>query len=231
MSQENTAAVTLLVSLAIHSAILISIPFYKNIPQKKELTALEVTYKSYHAKKDEQNKAGINRQILSVQQKELPKTPIFKERPQPEEPYKLEMREFSKPQETIAVSKPNLPLPASTKQKISLRDIPLETSKDPAYLNYRQIIRNKIQDKVYYYSEQYFYFDYPRQGKIFVSFTLNPEGELINLSIIEDKSTPDNILKKIVATSIEKASPFQKIPKDLKYGNHSFNLEVSFETQ
>ena len=240
MDHENTTAATLFISLVIHSVVIISIPFYKNIPQKKELTNLEITYQGYYAKKSAENRGGvskdmpkveINKEMLLIKQKELPKTLTPQEKPQIEQPYKFKLYEFSKPQETIAVSKPKLPAPNPKRQKISLKELPVETSKDQIYLGYRDIIRKKIQDKVYYYSEQYFYFDYPREGKIFVSFTLSPEGELTNLDIIENKSSQDNILKKIVLTSIEKSSPFQKFPKGLKQENHSFNLEISFETQ
>ena len=229
--RESVTTVTLLISLAIHSAILAGIPFYKNIPQKKELTNLEVTYKSYYAKKAEQNQSGISKDIPSLKHRGLPQVLMPQEKPQIEQTPKFNIHELSKPQEAISVAKPNLAAPALKKQKITLRELPVETSKDPAYLNYREIIRKKIQDKVYYYSEQYFYFDYPREGKIFVSFILNPDGELTSLSIIENKSSHDNTLKKIATTAIEKSSPFQKFPKDLRRQSYSFNLEISFETQ
>jgi len=231
MNQDNTAAVTLFLSLAIHTAILVGLPFYNRIPPKKALTNLEVTYGKYYAKKGEENRGGVSKELLAIKQKPLPKAIIPQEKPSIEQPYKLKMEEFSKPQETIAIPKPELPTPSLKKQKITLKELPVETSKDPVYLGYRDIIRRKIQDRVYRYSEQYFYFDYPREGKIFVSFTLNPNGELMDFSIIEDKSSKDNILKKIVATAIEKSSPFQRFPKDLRRENHSFNLEISFETQ
>ncbi|MDD5292399.1 MAG: TonB family protein, partial [Candidatus Omnitrophica bacterium] len=178
-----------------------------------------------------ENRGGVSKELLAIQQKPLPRAVIPQEKPRIEQPYKLKMEEFSKPQETIAVPKPELPAPSLKKQKITLKELPVETSKDPVYLGYRDIIRKKIQDRVYHYSEQYFYFDYPRQGRVFVSFTLNPNGELVNLAIVENKSSKDNILKKIVTTAIEKSSPFQKFPKDLKREEHSFNLEISFETQ
>lgn len=231
MNQEDAKAITLFLSLTIHTAVLIGLPFYKNIPQEKELTNLEITYKSYYAKKGKENKGGISKELFSTKQKELPRALTPQEKPFVEQPHEFKPDESSKLRETIAVSKPKLPAHHPKKQKISLKELPTETSKDPVYLGYRDLIRKKIQDKVYYYSEQYFYFDYPRRGQIFVSFTLNPDGKLINLSIIEDKSSQDNILKKIVTTAIEKSSPFQKFPKDLKQENHSFNLEISFELQ
>ena len=229
MNQNNAPRVTLIISLVIHVVILSSLPLFKNIPQKKELTNIEVTYKSHTGKKSKRDRGGISEKFLSVKQKKLPKTALPQDRPEIEQYHKIDLSEFSKPKEAITISKPKLPTFA--KQKISLKNLPVEMSKDPVYLGYRDIVRKKIQDRVYYYSDQFFYFDYPREGKIFVSFTITSDGKLKELSILEDKSSADDILKRIVLTAIKKSSPFQRFPKDLKYDERSFNLEISFETR
>ncbi|MDD5005644.1 MAG: hypothetical protein PHS93_03975 [Candidatus Omnitrophica bacterium] len=238
MEQENVASVTLLLSLVIHTAILTAIPLFKNIPQKKELTNIEVTYKSATGIKSSVDRGGISKELLSIKQRSLPKTDLPQDKvrieeprkPQIEQPYKLDLSQFVKPQETIAVSKPQLQPTTPKKQKISF-SIPVEMSKDPVYLGYRDVIRKKIQDKVYYYSNQYFYFDYPREGKIFIYFTVASNGVLKELHIVDDKSSTDKTLRKIVTNAIEKSSPFPLFPKDLRYDDRSFNLEVSFELE
>ena len=227
MNQNNAPRVTLVISLVIHVVILSSLPLFKNIPQKKELTNIEVIYKSSTGKKSKRDRGGISKRFLSVEQKKLPKAAIPQDRPEIEQYHKIDLSKFSKPKETITISKPKLSTFA--KQKISLKNLPVEMSKDPVYLGYRDIVRKRIQDRVYYYSDQYFYFDYPREGKIFVSFTITSDGKLKELSILEDKSSADDILKRIVLTAIKKSSPFQRFPKDLKYDERSFNLEISFE--
>ena len=92
-------------------------------------------------------------------------------------------------------------------------------------------MRKKIQDKAYYYADQYFFFDNPREGKVFVTFTITAQGQLKEFLILEDKSTQDLILQKIVRVAIESASPFQKFPSDLKYDERTFNQEISFELE
>lgn len=231
MQQENTAKITLLISLVIHGAILSALPFFKNIPQKKELTNLEVTYRHIAQKVSRQERSGISKELLSIKQKELPKSSLPQDRPKVEQPPKFDLSELFKPKETILVPKPQ-PLPQGQKiKKISLKNLPLEQSKEPAYLSYRDVIRKKIQDKVYYYSDQYFYFDNPHEGKIFVSFTVSSDGILKELDILENKSSDDNILRKIVTTAIKNSAPFDKFPKDLKYDERTFNLEISFEIE
>ena len=231
MNQENVLSVTLLVSLLIHATILASLPLFKNIPQKKELTNIEVTYKSSSGKKSKRDRGGISRELLSVRQRKLPKTTVPQDKPKRELHHKLDLSELSKPKETIAVSKPQLPSSTLKKQRISLKNLPVEMSKDPVYLGYRDLIRKKIQDKVYFYSDQYFFFNTVKEGKIFVTFTIGSNGKLKEFSILEHKSAKDKLLQKIVTTAIQKASPFQKFPKDLKYDERSFNIEISFEIE
>ena len=229
MNQRNTSSATLLASLLIHIAILYSVPFLKNIPQKKELTNIEVTYKSSTGKKDKKDRGGISKDILTAKQRELPKATMPQDKLSVEQLQKIDLSRFTKPKEAIAVSKPKLPVPTPSKQRISLKNLPIEMSKDPAYLGYRDLIRKKIQDKVYYYADEYFYFGSVREGKIFITFTVSSNGELKDFLILEDKSSKDKLLQKIVLTAIQNASPFQSFPQDLKYDERTFNLEISFE--
>jgi len=92
-------------------------------------------------------------------------------------------------------------------------------------------IRKKIQDSIYYYSEQFSFFDSPQEGKVFVSFIIDSKGFLRHLEIYDDISTPIEVLKKIVRTAINSASPFDAFPPELKYDQRTFNLEISFEIE
>jgi len=231
MQQENTFKATLVISVLIHSLILISIPLFKSVPQKKELTNLEVTYKYISQKISDKDRHGISKELLSSKQKELSKTELPQEKPLIEQPQKFDFSKLFQPKESISVPKPQPVLKTPRLKKINLKDLPFETSKDPAYLSYRDIIRRKIQDRVYYYSDQYFYFDNPREGSIFVSFSVSSDGILKELNILEDKSSNDIILKKIATLGIQSASPFQKFPKELNYDERTFNLEISFEVE
>jgi len=230
MQQENTFKATLLISVLIHSVILISLPYFKSVPKKKELTELEVTYRYLAQKLSKQNRHGISKELLSKNQKQLPKTSLPQENPKIEQP-KIDFSKLFKPKESISVPKPQTLKKTPKVKKISLKNLPMEESKDPAYLSYRDIIRRKIQDKVYYFSDQFFYFDNPREGSVFVSFSVTSDGMLKELNILDDRSSSDMILKKISTKAITDSSPFQKFPKDLKYNERSFNLEISFEVE
>ncbi|MFC1645636.1 energy transducer TonB [Candidatus Omnitrophota bacterium] len=231
MHQEDTFKTTLVISVVIHAAILACIPFLKSIPQKKDLTSLEVTYRYIAKELSKQNRHGISKELLAPNLKTLPKVELPQDKPKIEQNHKIDFSKLFKPRESISVPKPHSLKKTPKVKKISLRSLPVEESKDPAYLSYRDIIRRKIQDQVYYYSDQYFYFDNPREGNIFVSFSVSSNGELKELSILEDKSSGDMILKKIATVAIKSSSPFQKFPKDLKYDERSFNLEISFEIE
>lgn len=231
MNQENTPRVTLLVSLLFHAVVLTFMPYLKNIPQKKELTTLEVFYKIASGEKATHQKGGISKELLSVKEKSLPKIPLPEDIQKIKQPPKFDLAELFKPKETISIPKPNLSEKNLRKQKISLKDLPVEMSKDPAYLSYRDIIRKKIQDKIYYYSDRYFYFDNPREGKIFVAFIVSSDGTLKDISIQENNSSQDELLRKIVLVGIKNATPFEKFPKDLNYAERTFNLEISFELE
>mgnify|MGYP001570792000 FL=1 len=104
-------------------------------------------------------------------------------------------------------------------------------SKDPAYLGYRDILRKKIQDAVYYYSDKYFYFDNPHEGKVFVFFIVYSNGALREVLIQDNKSTQNELLRKIALIAIQRASPFDTFPAELNYDERAFNLEISFEIE
>jgi TonB family protein len=236
MVQENIFKITVLISLLLHGAILVSLPYFKSMPKKKAIN-FEVTYRGVspkiekQEKQEKQEKRMINKELLPAAQRTLPKVSLPENKPKMEQPQKFEFPNLFKPKETTSILKPQSFGQSHKVQKISLNDISEEASKEPAYLGYRDIIRKKIQDKVYFFSDQYFYFDNPREGKVFVSFVVDSNGALKGLSIAEDKSSKDSILRKIVDAAIQNASPFQKFPQDLKYDERSFNLEISFEIE
>jgi hypothetical protein len=231
MQQENTFKTTLLISLIMHAAILASMPYMKSVPKKKELTNLEITYRHFAQTIGKQKKHGISKELMSSRPKNLPKAEIPKSAPKIQENLKIDPARLTKPNQSISIPKPQINTQRPKIKRINLKDLPVETSKDPAYLSYRDIIRRKIQDKVYYFSDQYFYFDNPREGKIFISFTIASDGSLRDFLILDDKSSNDAILIKIVNKTMKDASPFDKFPKDLKYDERNFNLEISFELE
>jgi len=230
IAEENTSKITLLISLLLHLVIIAAFTIIKQVPYKKALQGLELTYVTG------QDVANLAKKIYSAGQlkkeKHLPGAPKIKRRHSEITPFKkFKIPDITKPHETIALSKPKAVPEKQKLKKITLKNISQEASKDPAYLSYRGKIRKKIQEKVYYYSEEYFYFDNPLEGKIFVSFTIDNKGILNNLNILDEKSTQNSLLKRIVTASINSASPFDVFPPDLRYDQRTFHLEISFEVE
>lgn len=230
--ETNTIKTPFLISLIVHTLILASLPLFKYLPAKKQFIDLELTYQSpASGMKAHTNKGGISKELLSVQQKSLPNAPLPVKAQQKNEPLPLDLSKLLKPKETISIPKPKVDPLTEKKQKISLKDLPTEMSKDPAYLGYRDILRKKIQDAVYYYSDQYLYFDNPQEGKVFVSFIVQSNGALSEVLIQDNKSTPNELLRKIALIAIQRAAPFDKFPAELTYDERAFNLEISFEIE
>ena len=229
--KPNTIQVPLLISLFVHGIILVCLPIFRYLPQKKPFVNLEVTYRSATGIKAKQNRGGVSEELLKVAQKNLPDAPQAETLRHKESPLAIDLSKLIQTRETFAVPKPKIvPIP-QRKQKINLKNLTPEMSKDPAYLNYQNIIRKKIQDAIYLFSERFFYFDKPLQGKIFVSFIVSSNGSLREILIQDDKSSNEALLRKITLAAIQEAAPFNKFPKELNYDERIFNLEISFELE
>ena len=96
--------------------------------------------------------------------------------------------------------------------------------KDRDYVNYYQLIREKIRSKL---KDNYQY--YKREGDVYLSFTLTQNGSLLTYSIDSAKSTQDETLLHITATSLKAISPFPALPKSLSASQMSFNIVISFK--
>lgn len=113
---------------------------------------------------------------------------------------------------------------ASLKVSINLPDVPGESYKTPEYKSYYQIIREKIRKYAYYYYKEI------QEGEVFLTFSINSGGELIEAAVNQKKSTSDEYLKAIALKSVKEASPYPKFPEKLKNKNKlSFNVIISFE--
>lgn len=236
MVREDTFKITLLASLLIHTAALSFLPYLKNISSEKEFTKLEITYKGLPQRLSSQKEYGISKEILNTNPKKLPKTslpfsPANTNNKKIEQPIKFDLSKLFTQKEAITIPKPQMLTQAQKSKNIKLKDISKETPREPAYINYKNKIRGQIREKVYYYSEQCLFFDNPRKGSIFVSFTINSNGILKELNILGEKSSNDELLKKIVLNAIKDASPFEEFPKELKYNERIINLEISFEIE
>lgn len=113
-------------------------------------------------------------------------------------------------------------------KNIMLADVPQKTSlrKNPAYLNYYQLIRQKIRNRAYDNYEVS-----KGSGRVSLTFILNKNGTLKKISVDDFSPLNNFILKDIAVKSIKEATPFPDFPKELeKYQTLKFNISIQFNS-
>lgn len=223
MVNHDRFYVCLGLSLAVHTAFFI--PFsLMAIGDSHESRPIEIFYEQSkkqvdltpsHEYMDQQKKSAVPLKIekaLSANTqsiKDFIKKEIFKE------------REESK----AVIEKPwRTGEDTSLKVSIELPDVPGESYKTPEYKSYYQVIREKIRKYAYYYYKEI------QEGEVFLTFSINSGGELIEAAVNQKKSTSDEYLKSIALKSVKEAAPYPKFPEKLKNKNKlSFNVIISFE--
>lgn len=123
--------------------------------------------------------------------------------------------------------KPNFVSPDLTiiKKKITLPPIEMAKIDNPSYINYYQIVREKIRRSAYQNYTQ------NETGEVYVSFIISNDGYIKGVHLVEDKTTANDYLRGIALRSVKDASPFPNFPKELDYPQLSFNIIISFEIE
>ena len=123
--------------------------------------------------------------------------------------------------------KPNIKKPDinAVRKKITFPSVGLEKSKNPSYISYYQIVREKIRRTAYQ--------NYTRTeiGEVYLSFIITSTGAIKGVRIVEERSSFSPYLREVTLRSINDASPFPIFPKALDYPELSFNVVVSFEVE
>jgi len=207
---DNTLQKALLISLGIHATCLIAVPQIKHFNMQKKFDKIEIVYVKPQEQKIKKTEAR------SVIKNNLPPPPAY---PKREEVVKNSLAQINKPE--IKITQDNL---GASKPKISLPPVNSKEIRSPEYLNYYQIIREKIKRAAYQgYTKQ-------DTGEVYISFAISSGGSLEGVRLIEEKSTQNQYLRDIALKSIQNASPFPSFPKELNYPQLSFNIIISFET-
>ena len=224
MLKDRLFIISLVFSLALHTAFLLALPSLNLAPDKNTFQKIEVAYqKIIPIKKDE---VKVNESRLIEPLKRIEQLNIAKNPPPNFNDYflksKLETEPMNKPvvyydDKSIAVRPKKVAL---LEESVSGQGT---LPKNPIYLKYYQAIREKIRHYAYYnYNRAY-------SGEIYLSFTVISDGNLKELRIIEEKSAQNNYLKEIAIKSIKDASRFPAIPQELDYPELSFNVIIAFE--
>ncbi len=226
MQSERVFQITFLVSLCLHAFILAQNPNFSPFdPSKINPKPLEVVYLKENVKQAEIKKISLrrspfNKDSLASGLKRLSplklndREAIMRKNME----FIRQMPQLSKP----AISKPDI---ISVKKKITLPPVDIEKSSNPYYAGYYQIVREKIRRAAYQ--------NYTRTetGQVYLSFVISKTGELMDMRLINEKSSPDLYLRDIGLRSIRDASPFPGFSKDLDYPQLSFNVIISFEVE
>ncbi|MDO8260981.1 MAG: TonB family protein, partial [Candidatus Magasanikbacteria bacterium] len=131
------------------------------------------------------------------------------------------------PNKTSGFRKPSLAAPEmmAIKKKITLPPIEMAKIDNPSYINYYQIVREKIRRSAY---QNY---THSQTGEVYISFIISCDGSIKDVRLIEDKTTGADYLRNIALRSVRDASPFPNFPKELDYLQLSFNIIISFEIE
>ena len=168
---------------------------------------------------------ATNKEIV-LKRPETPRIDIQKEiaaKPQPVPQVKADNRKSAKSGKLKERTK--------SRKRDAVKDSSKEAAKKEAqvkqskdYVNYYQLIREKIRSKL---KDNYQY--YSREGEVHLSFVLTQNGSLLSYEIDRSKSTRDEMLLHITATSIKAISPFPVLPRSLSMSKMSFNIMISFK--
>jgi len=100
-----------------------------------------------------------------------------------------------------------------------------EKIKNPKYISYNQIIRQKIKRQAYYYV------DHPdfKKGEVYLTFVVASDGRLKDIKVIEENTSANDYLRNVGLRSVRSSSPFPPFPEDLNFPELTFNVVISFQ--
>ena len=117
------------------------------------------------------------------------------------------------------------PVPIAIKKKITLPAIEMAKIDNPSYINYYQIVREKIRRSAY---QNY---THSETGEIYISFIISNDGLIKGVRLVDERSSANDYLRNIALRSVNDAAPFPNFPKELDYLQLSFNIIISFEIE
>lgn len=109
-------------------------------------------------------------------------------------------------------------------QELAQKQAQVKTTKD--YINYYQLLREKIRQKVKRnYRSSY------SEGEVRLNFSLSSSGSLVSCEVDKALSATDVKLLELAIASIREASPFPPFPKGLSVPTMNFSVTVVFNKE
>ena len=217
MVDNKSFKFALLVSILLHSVLFFGIPNTPFLPSKRALDSLTITY---YKIKELPKKITVAKTLEPIARK-LPK--VTKE-----EILKPPKTSFKKA-EKIKPSPKSIPASEEVTNKRFEKVVEEEQddAKKATYISYYRAVRESIR--------QWADRNYPKnkrlaQGEVFLSFIVTSSGELIQVRVVDEKSSNNRFLRNIAINSIRDASPFPAFPKGMNNYQITFNVIISFES-
>ncbi|MFH1640330.1 MAG: TonB family protein [Candidatus Omnitrophota bacterium] len=226
MFSDRLFQISFLFSLIAHAVILFQNPHLAVFSSDKKEQKLEVRYiKNTLQRKELTVTSPSKEELASKTQTRM----ALRRMTAP--PYIDKEKIFTKSTEIVSqksfFNKPALVKPdiIAIKKKITLPAVDVSDINNPSYINYYQIVREKIKRAAYH--------NYARTeiGEVYLSFIISSDGSLRDIRLVEEKSSANSYLREIALRSIKDASPFPAFPKELDYPELSFNIVISFEIE
>ncbi len=224
MKVDNFLPKALFISLALHTVFICWTYLIKvNDPKQKQLTQKRVEI-SYRAPKPKAVDVQ-QRPIKPVQQLDLSSS--MPEASAESLPVKLSREGQMMPGQMTSMyeRKPEKIRSMQMTRRVSITPIKSEKINNPAYAAYNEIVRSRIEEKVYV--------NYNRieQGTVYLTFIINAQGQLKAAQIIAEKTNASERLQEVSIKSLKDASPFPVFLKGMTLPEYSFNIEVQYQVR
>lgn len=223
MFTDRGLSKAILISFITHGLLLSQALPLTIAPRPRRVDRVEVHYLKSAQLRPRQSALApmqLPAQIIATSKRAPSAPPAFFEKQQG--PLQGIQRQESIPSEKPAFVKPDN---IAIKKRISLPAVGVEKINNPTYLNYYQLIREKIRRQAY---RNYIHSE---TGEIYLSFIISKDGFIRAVRLVEDKSVSSDYLRAISLSSVKDASPFPNFPKDLDYPQLSFNVIISYEIE
>lgn len=114
------------------------------------------------------------------------------------------------------------------KRKVTVPALEATEIKNPLYLSYYQIVRNRIRDRA---TANYTGYGRLDAGEVYMTFMLDSKGALKTINITEERTHANQHLRQISLDSVRESSPFPPFPLELNYPELSFNAIISYKIE
>ncbi len=217
MTDNKTLQLALLISILAHAVFFLGIPNMPFLPSKRSLETLKITY--YKIKEMPEKKVAARKRAEPIARKlpEIKKEDMLK-------PVKPAGRKRSNARTEARRIVPGKK--AEEKKFETVIKEEADEAKRATYISYYRAVRERIRQQ----ADR----NYPRrrglgQGEVFLSFVVASSGELLQVGVVNERSTSTTVLRKIAIDSIRDSSPFPPFPKGMSQYQITFNVIIAFE--